>query len=361
MRVLHLVQCGATTGGTVSHVATQVAHQVRLGLEVGVVAAGEGVLTEHCRESGADVFVDSSLLPDLGDTSHPGSDMSLLDLGSRWRPDLVHAHLMHAGFRGKELADAIGVTVLYTQHMFDSIDPFLQAVRISGATISVIAVSKYVQQKLNRIFNGTSRIYFVPNGVNTPASSDFGLAPSSGPKILYCGRLSHEKGPDLAVLGFKIVLSTHPDATLHIVGAGPDETLLRRIASSLNLGKHVHFYGSVSGALQPNLGADLLFAPSRGDASSLVVLEAMASQVPIISTKMGGIPEIIRDQRDGLLVTSDSPEELAHSALSVLASKDRGASLAESALDRFRLLYKADTMVDRTCAVYDAVISERHN
>ena len=91
MRIMHLVQCGPTTGGTVSHVATQVKHQVRRGSAVAVVAASDGVLTELCRTAGADVYVDSTLAASSApDPTAPGD---LLDLARRWKPQLMHAHL----------------------------------------------------------------------------------------------------------------------------------------------------------------------------------------------------------------------------------------------------------------------------
>ncbi|NUW46037.1 glycosyltransferase family 4 protein [Nonomuraea rhodomycinica] len=352
MRVMHLVQCGPTTGGTVSHVATQVTHQIARGLKVGVVAGSDGVLTEHCRGAGADVFVDPTLLPAPGESADPAV---LFATGAAWRPDLIHAHLMHAGFRGAELSTAIGAPLLYTQHMYHPVDPFLQAALATGADFPVITVAEFAQRAIGKFLGDAGRVHHVPNGVDVPAASSFRLEPGSGPQVLYCGRLSPEKGADVAILAFELMLGQLPGAKLHLVGTGPDETLLRRLVSALGIAEHARFYGSVSGALTAEIGADVLLVPSRGDAASLVVLEAMASGIPIVAAAVGGIPELVRHEIDGLLVAPDDPPALAGAALSVLTGEERGAGMARRARDRHQRLYTAARMVEGTCAVYETL------
>ncbi|MFI6294689.1 glycosyltransferase family 4 protein [Nonomuraea sp. NPDC050790] len=354
MRVIHLVQCGPTTGGTVSHVATQVTHQLARGLTVGVVAGSDGVLTEHCRRAGADVFVDPTLLP----VSAPGQGdpAALFGTGAGWRPDLIHAHLMHAGFRGAELSAAIGTPLLYTQHMYQPVDPFLQASLATGTSFPVIAVAEFAQRAIGKFLGDAGRVHYVPNGVDVPAPSGFRVEPAGGPQVLYCGRLSPEKGADTAVLAFELILGQYPEATLHVVGTGPDETLLRRLVSALGIDERVRFYGSVSGALTSEIGADVLIASSRGDAASLVIMEAMAAGIPIVSTAVGGIPELVRHEIEALLVAPDNPHVLARAALNVLIREDRGAAMAARARERHGELYTGARMVERTCDVYETIV-----
>lgn len=356
MRILHLVQCGPTTGGTVSHVAAQVAHQVRLGLEIAVVAASDGVLTELCREAGADVFVDPTL-----SATHPGGKTgagALLTLGRRWGPHLVHAHLMHAAFRGAELAAVLDVPLLYTQHMYNPVDPFLRAVRASGLTVPTIAVAAFAARELRAYLADSAVVHLVPNGVDVPAPSDVRLSSSAGPQIIFCGRLSPEKGADTAVLAFSSIVHREPDARLHLIGTGPEEPLLRRLVGHLGLDDQVRFVGSISGALTSELGADVVLASSRAEAASLVIMEAMASRIPIVATAVGGTPELVRSGVDGLLVAPDDPDALAEAAMSVLRSEERGASLVQQALDRYETLFTAARMVERTCGVYETVLGK---
>lgn len=353
-RILHLVQCGPTTGGTVSHVATQVAHQRGLGLPVAVVAGSEGVLTERCRSVGADVFVDPGLLPS------PPARAGEPSAGARavaaaWNPDLIHSHLMHAGFVGHEVSRALRRPHVYTQHMYTPIDPLLQTVREVDAETHVIAVARFAHAEIAAHLRHPERAHLVLNGVDAPDPTDFRLdRASAGPHILYCGRLSPEKGADVAILAFAEISRMLPEAMLHLVGTGPDQLLLERITLALGLNDRVRFYGSISGALHAGAGADLLLGPSRGDAASLVLLEAMASGIPIIATRVGGTPELVRDGIDGVLVDADSPEQLAGAALSVLRGDER---MAVSARQRYETLFTAERMANETLGVYDVVRS----
>ncbi|WP_435749037.1 glycosyltransferase family 4 protein [Microbacterium sp. PMB16] len=355
-RILHLVQCGPTTGGTVSHVATQVAHQRGAGLPVAVVAGSEGVLTERCRRVGAEVFVDPGLLPTAAaDGGDPAQ--GALAVADRWGPDLVHSHLMHAGFVGHAVAAAVGRPHVYTQHMYTPIDPLLRTLRVTRSETHVIAVARFAHAAIAEYLPDPDRVHLVPNGVDAPEPTDFRLDTTGpGPHLLYVGRLSPEKGADTALLAFAEVHRALPDAVLHIVGTGPDHTLLERITRTLGLESQVRFYGSVSGALHPRAGADLLLAPSRGDAASLVLMEAMASGIPLIATRVGGTAELIRDGVDGVLVDADSPEQLATAALSALAARGDADRRADSAHERHATLFTAERMAAETREVYDTVL-----
>ena len=125
----------------------------------------------------------------------------------------------------------------------------------------------------------------------------------------------------------------------------------------LDLDDQVRFTGSVSGAITSRLGADVILVSSRADAASLVVMEAMASRIPIVASCVGGTPELVRDAVDGVLVAPDDPDALADAVLSILGSSDRGASFAEHAYNRFESSFTAVRMAERTYAVYDLVLA----
>ncbi len=110
--------------------------------------------------------------------------------------------------------------------------------------------------------------------------------------ILYMGRLSYEKGPDLAI-------DALPDgATLLIAGAGPERDALAR-----RCGANVRLLGEVRGAARRDLYAacDALVVPSRHDGAPTVIREAHAAGLPVVATRVGGIPELIEDGVTGLL------------------------------------------------------------
>jgi glycosyltransferase involved in cell wall biosynthesis len=127
--------------------------------------------------------------------------------------------------------------------------------------------------------------------------------------VLTAGQLIPEKGIDVAV---HALTELPASVVLWVVGSGPEEKALRQLTDNLRLGDRVHFLGSQDN-VQPFLqAADCFVCPSRRDeAEDLVNLEAQACGTPVLASRIGSIPEYIRDGRSGLLFAANAPHELA--------------------------------------------------
>ncbi len=353
LRVVHAVQCGPTTGGTVSHVMTQAVQQKQLGVEVAVCAASEGLLADTCRAAGIPVVVEP-LLGAQGAECVDGAAYAdtVTAAIAEHRPDIVHAHLRHAGFAASAASARLGVPMVYTQHMGD-VDPFLVADSLSASTMPIIAVSRWVQDKTASYVSDPGRIRYVPNGVETPRNFAFRLPKDGRPNVLFCGRLVAEKGADIAILALAVLKAegaVQPLPRLHVAGVGSEELLLRRLAHLTGVDDDVTFHGSIPQAIHADAGADLVVVPSRLEPCGLVVMEAMSSEIPLIASDVGGIPEMIRAGVDGRLVEPDSPRALASAIGEALKAPSREA--VESARLRYLQQYTARTMAERTVSVY---------
>lgn len=358
--VLHLVQAGPTTGGTVSHVVALATGQARTGAHVTVAAPQPGVLTDELAANGIHCLID----PGLGVMSPDNNWQVLQDfLTSRHvgRPDVIHAHLPHAGLACIALARRTGAPMVYTQHMgqcHDAVTATL-ACRSPSSPYQVIAVASYAVRELASELP-FERISCVPNGVEVPRDNGFRVQGRGAPSICYYGRLSKEKGPDTAVIAFSMILDLYPDAHLHIIGTGPEEPLLRKLVSVLDIVDAVTFYGSVPGALSPHLNVDLLLAPSREDAASLVVCEAMACGVPVITTDVGGTRDIIGPEGVDRVIPPNDAGATFRAAVSWLRTSDpaRADSLF-AARHRYFSLFSHESMIRNTLDVYEDLLS-RH-
>ena len=152
------------------------------------------------------------------------------------------------------------------------------------------------------------RISVIPHGV-AARSLPAGPPPSHDrlPRILFVGKLETIKGPDLLLEALDRLKVEGVFVELDIVGAGSLEGPLRARAASLPPHR-ITFHGAKRGKdLDPLFtSADIVVIPSRQESLSLVALEAMAAGRPVLATRVGGIPEIIHEPRNGILVSPDA-------------------------------------------------------
>ena len=128
-----------------------------------------------------------------------------------------------------------------------------------------------------------------------------------------------QKGIDVLLWGFARIQNTQPHLHLVLAGDGPLRPQFEQLASAFGIVERVDFLGRQNRCQVANLlrGCEIFVLASRSEPFGIVLLEAMACQKPIISTRVGGIPEIIEDKKNGILIPPDNPAALAE-ALSVL-------------------------------------------
>ncbi|MGH9475589.1 MAG: glycosyltransferase [Terriglobales bacterium] len=164
---------------------------------------------------------------------------------------------------------------------------------------------------------------FLRSGAETVARvrREFGLAPDAF-VVLSVGRLSKEKGhADLIAAFARWQLHAPSPASLVIVGGGPEKPALERAARAQGMGNRVVFTGQQTDLAPFYSLARLLVLPSHSEGSPNVLLEAMAAGLPIVATRVGGVPEIVTEGSEALLVPSQDPEALA-AAMQRLAEDD---------------------------------------
>jgi glycosyltransferase involved in cell wall biosynthesis len=140
------------------------------------------------------------------------------------------------------------------------------------------------------------------------------VAKADGPYLLLStGRLHWKKGYEYALLAVRALLDQNYDVRYDIIGEGAEEEKLRFTISDLNLTDHVRLHGRQSAEfIREKLElADVFLLPSLSEGLSNAVLEAMAMELPVVSTNTGGMPEAIRDNVDGFLVPTRNPVEMA--------------------------------------------------
>ena len=138
--------------------------------------------------------------------------------------------------------------------------------------------------------------------------------------LLFIGTLVRRKGVDQLIRATPRIASKHPDVSVLIVGAGPILSDLRGLADRLGVSDRVTFLGSTTHREVPRLfaAADLFVLPSRNEGVPRVILEAMASGLPVVATNVGGVSEAIDDGKTGFLIPPDDTHALTTRISSLL-------------------------------------------
>ena len=168
------------------------------------------------------------------------------------------------------------------------------------------------EDRIITIYNGIDHTVFYPR-VKTKARKKFNI-PLDRTVMLFVGNLEMVKGPDVLIRAFHRVKPELTGCVLYLTGEGSQLKYLKKKCSDYGLGKSVIFSGPVAheemGCLMNT--ADLLIVPSRNEGVPNVILEAMACQIPVVATRVGGIPEVVVENQTGLLVESENPTQLGN-------------------------------------------------
>jgi len=196
------------------------------------------------------------------------------------------------------------------------------------------------------------RMRMIPNGIRPER---FHEAHPSGPTILFVGRLHQRKGVDHLLRAMPAVLERVPETRLLVAGSGEREAQLKALMKELELGDAVEFLGFVPDDDLPDLyaRASVFTMPSLYEGFGIVMIEAMASSVPVVAFATGGAPEVIEEGVNGHLADAetlaDRLADLLEDPAEAAAMGKRGRGLVE---DR----YSWKAVARQTMAVYEEVV-----
>lgn len=154
--------------------------------------------------------------------------------------------------------------------------------------------------------------------------------PSGAPTVVCIARLFPVKGVDLLVTAWKEVVRAVPAAHLLIAGNGPMRGAIEESTRAAGLGTSVHFLGFHPHVEQVLQAGDLAVIPSRAEGFSLTALEAMATGLPVVAFGVGGLAEVVRDGRSGVLVAAGNTDGLAAAMVALLRDPERRRAFSEA-------------------------------
>jgi glycogen(starch) synthase len=285
------------------------------------------------------------------------------DLKQKFAPDLVHINgfgmsiLFHM-----DTARRYPAPLLVTLHG-DRYPPpagrdtlLAQTLRVADWVACPSAATLGYAHKLLEDFTCSSVIY---NGVEESSVLPEAL-PFDPPRILCVGRLSSEKGLDLALSAFAAVADRFPRARLVLAGDGPERPALEQQTARLGLTDVVDFAGWVAPEKVPQLinAATIVMMPSWREGLPLVAIEAALMARPIVATRVGGLPEIVVHQETGWIVDKGDISGLAEAVSLFLARPELATEMGNAAQRRARDVFRLETCVNAYEDLYRKLIKE---
>jgi sugar transferase (PEP-CTERM/EpsH1 system associated) len=273
----------------------------------------------------------------------------------REQPDVVHAH-SGTWLKAARAARLAGVRrVVFTEHGLNDVEPWYNAIlkRCGGwMTDCVVAVSHPLRQYLvEHVRIPESKVVVIPNGVDTlrfrpgPSRGELRarLGLGNAAVIGHVARLAPVKNQPLLVDALGRVRERAPNAHLVIVGDGPERDALRAHIRARGLEASVHLAGEARDVPSILREFDVFALPSKAEGTSMSVLEAMASGVPIVASAVGGTPDLLDHGRCGVLVAPNDVDALADALADLLLAPERRRDLAAAA--RARVMSEFDEAV----------------
>lgn len=362
VKLLYLLDCTGDAGGGAERLAVSVlTHLDPLAYDRYICFSrpSQGRLVEQARGAGVKI-----LALDRRSRYDFLPWIKLLRLMRRERIQILHTHKHGSNFWGAIVSLLTSVPVfLAHEHSWQYsgnrarvlIDRFLIS-RRATKMIAVSAADRDAMISVERI--KPSKIVLIPNGIIDRAPDDVAsvrdelqLPPDA--TTIACVGVRPEKRVDLVIEALALLRVEHPDTHLLVIGDFESELdKLRELATSRRLLGRVHFLGERHDVPSLLALSDIAVLASDREGSPLAVLEYMAAGCAVVATRVGGIPNMIRDGVEGVLVDPGDAEVLAKRIGELVASPSRRAELGDAARSRQAQDFSLSAVVRRTSELY---------
>lgn len=281
--------------------------------------------------------------------------------------DIFHCHGFISALMGCALSMLTGKPFIVTE----------QSTGWSGGTLSwlrgiiyrkaavCVGASNATKDEFRKL--GVERVLVIPNGVDVEqfrecadcARKRDGMG---GFTVLGVGRLEKVKGYRYLIEAFQKIKKEIPESRLMLIGDGSEKENLKREAEALRLEDSVEFLGEIAHDALPHYyhRADVFIMPSLAEGFGITALEAMAAGLPVVVTKVGGLLDIVENEKTGILVKSGNTEDIFHAVVRLYRDEHLRSRLVESA-QRKVSDFDWNQSAKKISDIYRAaVISKRH-
>ena len=373
-------------GGPALHVAYLTEGLTRRGydttLVAGSLARGEDSMAFVADAHGVQIVRIDQLGREISPLRDLMATIRLARLIRRERPQILHTHTAKAGTVGRMAALLAGSRrppiVVHTFHghvlrgyfgpvrslIFRLLERFLAA-----RTTALIAVSPQVRDDLVALgVARRERFAVIRLGIEldervTPGQNGRGDSrrylgiPDDRFAVGWIGRMTAVKRTDDVLVAFRRLREIGVDAVLCMVGDGPDRVLLEQRAHDLGIARETVFLGYQEDVAPFYAAFDALVLPSSNEGTPVSVIEALAAELPVVATRVGGVPDVVRDGEDGFLVEAGATGDLADRLAQLARDPALRTRMGRHGRERVLPRYAVERLVDDIDELYRSLLS----
>lgn len=287
--------------------------------------------------------------------------------------DIIHTHDFRSDLYGLVAARRLGIPAVSTCHgwiandlkgrIYTSVDKFLlrffdRVIVVSARMQTQLASRGIPARKIALIQNALIVENYRPDRGDRAVRAEWGI-PGHHRLVGKIGRLSPEKCQDLFLRAAAELLTHDRDLSFVLIGIGPEEERLRRLAAELGIAGHVVFAGYRGDMQRVYNSLDLVVQSSSTEGMPNVVLEALLMRVPVVATDVGGTAEIVTDGKSGRLIPPNDLGALVAGMREALGDARRAAEWVDAGERTVRSDFSHNLRLQRIMAVYDQVLEGR--
>ncbi len=380
-KILYVVTKSEPFGGVQRYVYDLAVSLPKDRFDVVVALGGTGLLKKKLDESGIRTVHIPDLQRDISASKEVSSFFFLMKLVQEEKPHILHLNSSKAGGLGSLVGRLRGVpTIVFTAHGWafnesrsdfqKKVFKFLHWITIllahhtiapSKKTANDVLSFPFTRRKITVLYNGLrettfetrekARSYF--RTISPLLSAFIGRKKSKYVIFGMTSELHRNKGIDVALTAFKEIVKERTDVALVIAGQGEERVNLETLIQNLGLKDRVFMLGPVTDVCRYLKAYDVFLMPSRTETLPYSVIEAGFAGLPVIASRVGGIPEIVEDKETGVLVPPNNPFLLREAMKEYLKDPKTFGMYGTALKLHVEATFTLDTMVEKTIQLYE--------
>jgi L-malate glycosyltransferase len=278
------------------------------------------------------------------------------EIARKERATIIHAQFLRENYIAI-LTKLLGarVEVIWTYHVDVEMPFHLQCSNalFTRQNNTVICVSNFMKDQILKKGVPLNKIKVIYNGVMDPLTDQIPVMYGTG-HFAVIGRISEEKGHLFLLQSLKRLVQINPGLDWHcnIIGTGPLQNKIKADVKDLSLESRITFKGFQDNVIKEYAQNDFVVIPSENESLSYVAIEALAMKKPVIATNVGGLPEVIKPNQTGLLVSYGDAEGLAKTIQLFLNDASLCRTLGEHGRQAYLQTFSFAAMIKETFRIY---------